>query len=123
MSKINQDLIDTVRRLDGLSLQHRVEFNARTAVEFFRQQNDGTSEMIEAINAAAPANNSHKFDIGREYSRVIYVKIVHGYMAGDIQVQLADFDKVLNKLADDFDADEIDRTDGVGSTEWRFWWD
>ncbi len=86
-------MISAAFALDDLSLQWKAEFEALDAVEFGRSAiphgNMEQKELIDAIRAIneimprmqfAPGNSNngrhaHKFVIGREYKRVLYVTV------------------------------------------------
>lgn len=58
--------------------------------------------------------------IGNENSFVIYVRIIHTYKLDRTIEQIF---KGLQWVKLKFKADEFSRTDGVGSTTFRLWWD
>ena len=95
------DKVTTTLLLDNLSLNYLVKLLPHEAIDFALRSdnkyvgNIALAEMLAAINDAIPPMNygrtngkpnpnngkpHHSFDIGREYSRVVYVAIVKTYI-------------------------------------------
>lgn len=134
------EMIETVRKMDEAFLRYQVEVtpaDARDLAYNLQDYNEATSKclvaLIDDIGALVPTMNfpgdnpnngfpHHKFVIGRELSRVLYLKIVKACMPKGFEyLTLA---KRLSKLAKMASADEFDvvENDSGGFTA-RFWWD
>lgn len=132
-------LITVALQLDNLSLNYRIEFQPDTAAAFVCCANAHNVTacdlvmLIDSINAAIPrmqfapgnSNNGrphHKFLIGNEYSRVIYVQIAKAYLPVDFDYNA--LTARLKSLANTAQADEstVEENDSDGFT-FRFWWD
>ena len=123
------NLIDTFISLNEISMFHRVRFNSQEALEIPQLK-----EIIEEINSLIPLMNypignnpnhgkpHHTFDIGKEYSTVIYVNVVKAYMPKDFS-----YDKLrsqIEKIAIKHYADEKDVIENTPSFfQMRIWWD
>jgi hypothetical protein len=128
--------------LDKLSIHYTVEFSPAEAL-FFVSRADAYNDFskqdltrfIERVNEIIPrmnygginpnnGNPFHKFDIGNEGSRVIYVKIVKGYLREHTAQQWAAMISSLQSNGKRAHADEIHVVENAdGFIKLRFCWD
>lgn len=139
---MNAEKLDAALALEPLSLHYRIEYSPEEALALvcdLPDYNNAYSEvlvdLIKTINRAVPVMNfggdnpnnghmHHTFDIGREYSRVLYLKIAKTYVKA---WSPADWEKFIDKMrlagltagVDEFMIMENDKS---GLTI-RFWWD
>lgn len=146
-----QDKVKAALALDPLSLDYQLTLSPRETLRFIRKTGSYNTfdpetalKLVKKINALIPRekwrnsdnpNNGkmhHNFKVGREYSRVIYLDIVKGYMPKNY-----DYEKLaekLRQLAKEADAQEytitedttlpFDKLGGItGGFVFRFWWD
>lgn len=121
-------ILDGFRILDQNCLHFRVRFDSKESKKIADLKN-----FIEQINGLIPLMNfggdnpnnnnpHHTFDIGREYTRVIYINVVKAYMPKDFS-----YDKLrsqIEKVAIKHYADEKDVIENTPSFfQMRIWWD
>lgn len=137
--------IQAALALDNLSIQFKIEFSAADAVVFARHASPhghtqaALEKLIQKINGFAPVmdfggsnpNNGrhfHTFEIGKEYSRVVYVRMVKTYLnhgvnknkTGIVDRFIAD----VSRLAKAAGAEEIGVEENTDSfLKIRLWWD
>ena len=87
----NSALLTALYALDTISLEYRVNLIPEDAAEFFRASepyNDmkGMETLIADIDRLIPGSEygkpNHRYSVGNEGSRVLYVKIVTAYLIG-----------------------------------------
>ena len=132
--------------LDRVSIRYLVEFNPDEAIEFL-QHAEGYNEytpdilvnLVKKINELIPPmkfpdpdnpNNGklhHKFIIGNEGTRVIYLKISKFYLDEQFQGKKFDYKELedrLAMLAKDAKASEYSTEVNNGAEfRYRIWWD
>lgn len=136
--------LDAILALDEIAENYRVEVSPILAANLalaLGDYNDATGErlsgLIEEIDGMIPVmkfgdvdgrpkpNNgrtSHPYCIGREYSRVLYLKIIRAYIPIGFSFDLLSV--ALRRLGRKYHANEYSITDGrTGVFEYRFWWD
>lgn len=131
--------IDLVLDLDRLTQEYRVRFEPQEAYEFLARAGDynratarNLSSLIERINGLVPPmrfpgdnpNNGHThhwYLIGREGSRVIYLKIAKAYFPKPFPFE--NLYEGLKMFAESAECDEYDLHDQEESVEVRMWWD
>jgi len=127
----NMKFIEAFNQLDEISIQHKVGFTAKEALEVA-----DVSNLVKRVNALIPPmdfggtnpNNGqpfHTFDIGKEYSRVVYVSVVKTYFKlMKKEVDLPAIFKRLEEIGSNFGADENEIFENDENIfVWRFWWD
>jgi len=131
-----------VMSLDAEFTQYRVELEPNDALEFLSSTtyNLATGERLaelilelgkmippmqySMINGEQNPNNGrthHKFYVGREYSRVIYLEIVKAYMPK--YWDWTTFDRDVKRLANLAMAEEFSAAHEEHSVSYRLWWD
>jgi hypothetical protein len=135
---LDNKFIQGALAVDEVSTHFRIEFAPDTARAFVRIADayNGFNQcdlvnLIDAVNDAIPPmlygpgnpNNGrphHKFLIGNEGSRVIYVNVTKAYLPASFNyAQLTSKLKAIGRRAH---ADEMDET-GTHSYQFRYWWD
>jgi len=130
--------------LDRASTHYQVEYTPGEAWSFVVRAeaynnftSDILSELVERINALIPPmqygtdnpNNGkphHRFQIGNEGSRVLYVEILKTYLKGRWgDVEYERLATALATLGYGANANEASRVDGNSPARFRFrfWWD
>jgi len=106
-------LVTAAIDLDELSLQHRVDMTAEEATAFLDSADSHLEILPEMVLAAIPKDSKWEpcFSIGKEYSRVIYVRLGGRYMG------LA---PAISAAMSTFEPDEIEITK---DNSIRLWWD
>lgn len=136
----DQPLLDTAFTLDGASTHYRIEFSPTQALKFI-QRADPQSEcwsreplaFLQAINQTIPAmqfgagnpNNGkphHRFFIGREFTRVIYLDMAMAYLENTVEDLPALIEKI-SQLGFEYHAQEsaVYEQSAAGIL-FRFWW-
>ena len=134
------NIVKAMVALDPLALHYRVRLKPMQA-ELFCQSigEENTLQLVTDINNLLTplTNGNHTFQIGREYSRVVYAEVVHAYIAKVmykdgtrgylpkpiVDAKLTEFNSQLTVLAAKYKADEFTNEGGSASTTWRAWWD
>ena len=137
--------------LDAVSIHHAIDFPPAAARRFVaRSESHGVEnwklrEMIREIDATIPrmsyptlngrphANNGrphHWYTVGKEYSRVLYLNVVKGYLDNHPPYQFRPaffFDGLtttLEAIAKRYHADEFDVVENSDTMyKVRVWWD
>jgi hypothetical protein len=138
--------VDVALMLDGLSTDYLVEFSPGEALEFVRRAeayNEFTAQdlekLVEQVNRLIPPmrfpnpenpNNGlphHRFKIGNEGSRVIYLIIRKFYLKPEFQgrrIDYAELARQLENLGREAHASECHVVvDDEYEFTYRFWWD
>jgi hypothetical protein len=124
--------IELLHALDVVSMHHRVELRPDEREQFFEKFDDEALALVKAINALVPpmrygednpntGKPHHTFNVGREYTRVIYVELVAAYFKNDEERRAVAHG--IARLATEAGADERDVKEKPGSTTVRLWWD
>lgn len=121
------------------SLHHQVELNPAQALEFAAGceghgvDNESLVELVQRINNAVPpmeygpsnpntGKAHHKFYVGKEYSRVVYVLLVGNYFPDKKEIARAV--RQIEQIGRHLHAQEVStRTEGADSQRIRLWWD
>lgn len=142
----SQAIVGAALLLDEISINHAIELRPVDAEQFAslaRPFNNCTREgfvsLIKAINALVPpmnypdvngrpnpnnGNPHHKFRVGKENSRVLYLVIHKGYLRGWADKDFDLLAKQLSSMAKAACADESDIEEkGDFTFSYRFWWD
>ena len=126
--KINNNILEIFNELDNHSIRHQVEFRPNEAAQI-----KDVSDLVKNINKIIPLMNypgnnpnnghtHHKFKVGRECGRVLYLNVVKAYMPKEFNWN--HFFGALKELGRDFHADENElHENSSGSMTWRYWWD
>jgi hypothetical protein len=133
--------------LDRLSSNYEIEMRPDEAVEFLRRcepenvSNDEWVSLVQEINHLIPpmqygpdnpntGQPHHTFRIGRDYSRVIYLRIVKRYLSTEPPFQYRetlDWDTLDSKLVHLAVVHSADEAWNIKNDEheyqFRFWWD
>ncbi len=137
----DQLLLQAAEATDNVSNSYRIEFTPEQAVAFLETAdpqsqcwNSHLANFARAINEAVPriqfGNQNpndgqfhHRFLIGREYTRVIYLDIAKAYLR-DVVKDMNGFISELKKIGRDYHAYEVEveRNDD-GAILIRYWWD
>ena len=134
---MNQTLVDIALAAEKNCLQFRMQLSSENFFEFIRRSDRYTKETVETfkeIDKLIPcmsypepnANNGrthHTYDVGNEYSSVVYLKFVKTYLPKtfnyrELEDKLSDFAHKMACEEMDMTSNEDDRT-----FEYRFWWD
>lgn len=127
--------------IDRLSQQYQIQFTPAEAREFVAQADDYNKfekadlvRLVEKINEMIPPMDfgstnpntgrpHHRFIIGNECSRVIYVEVYKGYLSWKPTRYLL-LAEQLHAASQSAHADEAGLTqDDMNTFRFRFWWD
>lgn len=134
-------MVEAALELDKYSIDYLVEFPPKEAREFVSRAEayngftqEGLVELIDEIGNLIPLKDygpdnpntgqpHHRFRIGNEGSRVIYLEIYETYMPKDYGKYELLFENLKN-LGYAARADEVDEVDpGIFTRGIRYWWD
>lgn len=135
------DIVKATLALDPHSLTYQVQMTPDEAREYVEGlppsyngwTRAGALRLLDAVNGLIPPmqfnegnpNNGHphhKFKVGREGSRVLYVWVAKAYLPDDYNYER--LDALLADAGRDAQADEITcQDDTEHGYEFRFWWD
>lgn len=138
---MNTNKLQAIGVIDESTLHYQIRYSAEDALQVVSScggrfgtwvQRSDLVGFVESVNDLIPPmqlwegnpNNGkphHTFSIGREYSRVVYVRIVKTYIRSSF-----DLDTLVNglqKLGEEAGADEIHVSRQRGVVSIRFWWD
>jgi len=128
-------IIQSTLSLDNVCSEYRVKFTPEEAQLFCAIRDHKLGELLDEIDAIVPVKNykpgnpnnghpHHKYLIGREHSRVLYVHVVRAYLPDDEAVQT--ILSHLARLANEYGADEYGANETMlerNEIEYRIWWD
>lgn len=137
---INMNLNKTLLDLDKQSIHWKVELDPEQTLQFVSEADayngftqDDLVKLVKSVNEIIPPmkfpgenpNNGkthHKFIVGNECSRVIYLQIIKTYLPKDF-----DYTNLIVRLSEigaKANADENDLHENEnGSFKWRWWFD
>lgn len=117
-------IVEKMLELDSW-LHWNVTVNPEAALQFAQKVDIDLVEFVSAINDLMPKHRDgdsfHDFIIGREYSRVVYLKFANAYLPAGFDT--ATLHQGLQDIAKKFKADEFRIEETPGRTLVRFWWD
>ena len=139
---ITQQYIDALKVIDRAHVRmwYQVELTPTDAVTLLKGVGDHClAEMIEKVNAALPVcdygmlngapnqNNgtqNHRIAIGRENSRVVYVRFIKTFHEKMGDEEWARIRRSLDEIGQEFGCSENNLVIETGEIiEWRYWWD
>lgn len=131
-----ESLVEIFKAMPSLHWRTRVK-PAEAAALFRAVRRPHIASLIDAVSARIPpmdygpgnpntGHSHHEFDIGREYSPVVYLRVVKGYLPADFD--LSELALGLKQIAARFKQDDSDEADVTsdpddGTFEFRFWFD
>lgn len=132
---MNKKLVDIVLEAEKNCLHFRMELKPDEFFDFIVRSDRYTTDIVRCffqIDALIPRmsypepnpNNGHPFhtyDVGNEYSSVVYLKFVKAYLPKDFN--FGELQDKLHEFAHKMACEEMDVAKDDGCFEFRFWWD